>query len=195
MIINGIDFDVIVNVKKMRTINMRIKLIDGKYCLVINSFKKLKEKDILDLIARNKKGMDRLIKNRVINPLKDDETIILGKIYKKCDVTQKIVDNAFLEIENLFNKYKKVFNHPNTILKYRKMRSRWGACFINEDMIKLTTHIVHLPMYLIEYIVIHEFCHFTFANHSKDFYQLVSNYCPDYKLRVKEIKKYLYVLD
>ena len=37
----------------------------------------------------------------------------------------------------------------------------------------------------IEYVVLHELAHLVHANHSKDFYALISKHMPDYKARIK----------
>ena len=37
------------------------------------------------------------------------------------------------------------------------------------------------PIYIMEYIVIHELAHIKHKNHSKDFWMLVENFCPNYK--------------
>ena len=65
------------------------------------------------------------------------------------------------------------------------MKTRWGVCFITKDYITLTKATINIPLRLTEYIIIHEFCHFKYPNHSKQFYEYVKIYCPDYKERKK----------
>lgn len=38
-----------------------------------------------------------------------------------------------------------------------------------------------LPEYVIDAIIVHELCHLKYKNHSKEFYELVSKYIPNYK--------------
>ena len=54
----------------------------------------------------------------------------------------------------------------------------------------MVINIVHLPGELIDYIITHEFCHFKVHNHSKDFYDEVIKYCPDYKKCIKKLKEF-----
>lgn len=194
MIINNIDFEIIQNVKKIKKIYVRLKNINNKNCIVINTYKKLSVKEINDLINRNKQTMDKLIKNMKVNPLKDNEVLILGKVYDKKDYKQ-LFEYSINEITKMFNNYKTIFNKHNTLLKFRKMKTRWGVCHITKNYINLSTYLIHIPLEIIEYVIIHEFCHFKHPNHSKQFYIEVSKYCPNYKEMVKELKKYSYVMN
>ncbi|MDF9823720.1 putative metal-dependent hydrolase [Breznakia sp. PF5-3] len=70
-------------------------------------------------------------------------------------------------------------------IKYRKMKSRWGSCATRSNTITLNTNLIHYPMKFGEYVVFHELVHFIQPNHSKHFYQIIANYMPDYKERIK----------
>lgn len=194
MVINGINFNVIVNVKKIKRIYVRIKVIDDKYYLIINANKKLSMLQIEKLINANPKVIDRLIAPTNKMKIDDDKILILGTLYPKED-SDKLIKEAYNKIISLYNYYQNIFNKKNTILKFRKMKTRWGVCHITKNYISLTSYLIHVPIDLIEYVIIHEFCHFTYPNHSKQFYKYVSNYCPDYKKRVKELKSFSFLLN
>lgn len=194
MIINGIEFEVIVTVRKTRRISAKIKTKNTKHYLYISSYKRMDEKAVLRLINEHKPAIDRLISKMVLSPLKEDEILILGKVYEK-KVAPIYLKDAQLEIVKLFDYYKNLFNKQNVILVFKKMTSRWGVCYLKKDQISLTEYIVSIPLHLIEYVIIHEFCHFTYPNHSKKFYDLVSEFCPEYKRFKKELKSFSYVLN
>lgn len=194
MVINGINFNVIVNVKKIKRIYVRIKVIDDKYYLIINANKKLSMMQIEKLINANPKVIDRLIASTNKMKIDDDKILILGTLYPKED-SDKLIKEAYNKIISLYNYYQNIFNKKNTILKFREMKTRWGVCHITKNYISLTSYLIHVPVDLIEYVIIHEFCHFTYPNHSKQFYEYVSNYCPDYKKRVKELKSFSFLLN
>ena len=65
---------------------------------------------------------------------------------------------------------------------------------MQKNKIVLTTALVHVPKNIIQYVIVHEFCHFAQGNHSPAFYQEVSKYYPNYKEAQKEIKQYSYFL-
>ena len=47
---------------------------------------------------------------------------------------------------------------------------------------------------VIDYILVHEFCHLVHMDHSKDFYDLVSQILPNFKLAEKWLKENSYKL-
>ncbi|MBN3860062.1 DUF45 domain-containing protein [Neisseriaceae bacterium PsAf] len=58
----------------------------------------------------------------------------------------------------------------------------------------LNTHLIKLPLYLIDYVILHELCHFQEHNHSYKFYQLLQSVEPKWKQYREEIKQYIYHL-
>jgi len=79
-------------------------------------------------------------------------------------------------------------------LSFRKMRSRWGSCNAKTGNINLNLLLVHVPPLCYRYVIIHEFIHFIYAHHNHDFYRLLEKFFPDYKIAVKELKKYSFIL-
>ncbi len=82
----------------------------------------------------------------------------------------------------------------NVTLKDTK--SRWGSCSTMHN-INYNWRICLAPLYVIEYLVCHEVSHLQHPNHSKDFWQTLSELCPNYKegrswlkIKGKELYKY-----
>lgn len=65
-------------------------------------------------------------------------------------------------------------------LKLRAMRRRWGSCN-SEGLITLNTHLIKAPKACIDYVILHELCHLQEFNHSKRFYQLMGQVCPQWQ--------------
>ena len=55
------------------------------------------------------------------------------------------------------------------------MRTRWGVCNTKKKEITLNTLLIEKEVELIDYVIIHELCHFFEGNHSKDFWELVKS--------------------
>lgn len=66
-------------------------------------------------------------------------------------------------------------------LRVRSMTSRWGSCMPAKGAITINTKLMERPLGCLEYVMLHEFCHLVHPNHSKDFYQLVEQFMPDWK--------------
>lgn len=50
--------------------------------------------------------------------------------------------------------------------------SRWGSCSVRND-ISLSLHLMRMPDYLIDYIILHELCHTVHKNHGAKFHNLL----------------------
>ncbi|MFI3260439.1 MAG: SprT-like domain-containing protein [bacterium] len=78
---------------------------------------------------------------------------------------------------------------PEYSIKVRKMRTRWGVCNIRKKQITLNSELLKYTLPVIDYVIIHEMCHFFEANHSRDFWNLVEAACPNYNELKGELKK------
>ena len=74
-------------------------------------------------------------------------------------------------------------------IEIKKYKSRWGACFSKQNKVSFNLALVHLDKSLIDYVIIHELCHFIQPNHSKLFYQEIEKRLSDYKIREKRLKE------
>ncbi len=72
-------------------------------------------------------------------------------------------------------------------LKFRKLKRRWGSCSF-DNIITINISAIQLPLYLIDYLIIHELSHIKVKNHSKDFWREVKKYSPNWKELDTEIK-------
>lgn len=82
----------------------------------------------------------------------------------------------------------KGYNVPLAELQIRSMTSRWGSCHISKGKIVMNIRLALYPEVCAAYVFIHEYAHFIVPNHSKDFYNLVGELMPDYKICVNMLK-------
>ena len=68
-------------------------------------------------------------------------------------------------------------------VRIRTMKSCWGSCLVNKGIITLNRKLLMKPKECIEYVVVHELCHFIHPNHSKQFYSFMEQFMPDWKER------------
>ncbi len=77
----------------------------------------------------------------------------------------------------------KAMGVPFPTLKMRDMKSRWGSCIPGKGIITLNKRLIAAPEECIEYVAMHEFCHFIHPNHSENFHALMTKLMPDWKRR------------
>lgn len=61
-----------------------------------------------------------------------------------------------------------------------KMRKQWGSCSPKGEIL-LNPHLVKASRECMDYVILHEICHFKEHNHSKRFYRLLEQMMPNYR--------------
>lgn len=101
------------------------------------------------------------------------------------DFSEKIFGEI---LENIYPKFKKYnVNFPK--IKIRKMTKRWGSCLYKKEEIILNKKLIEIDRECIEYVILHELIHFIYPNHSKDFYNLITVFMPDWKKRKARLEE------
>jgi predicted metal-dependent hydrolase len=80
-----------------------------------------------------------------------------------------------------------------TGIKFNKIKitsamKRWGSCS-HDGNLSFTCRLVMAPIFVIDYVVVHELCHILEHNHSKAFWEHVQVILPDYKDARKWLKE------
>ena len=60
------------------------------------------------------------------------------------------------------------------------MKSRWGSCTPTKNLVVLNEKLLLVHPALVDYVIMHELCHFRVANHSAAFYRELSRVYPQY---------------
>ena len=75
-----------------------------------------------------------------------------------------------------------------TRVTVRNQKSRWGSCS-RRGTISLNWRLIQTPVYVRDYIILHELAHRRQMNHSEKFWQEVARLCPDYLQAKRWVKK------
>ena len=170
-----------------------LRVVDGQIQIRANIYFTIA--DDYDLLNRKKKWLIKILEQSSKNSLKDDEFLYFGQLKKLSDFDIKNLDSFYKDeikiiIPPLVEKYSKLMKlYPNSI-NYRKNKRTWGSCNYKNDL-KFNTQLCKFPKFIAEYVVIHELAHIKHKNHSKKFWDLVNEFCPDYKQREKIFKTLL----
>lgn len=126
-------------------------------------------------------GIYLYLKVKDKNNFTKKEKIITKYFDKQC---MKCFKEILIEMLSIFSKY----GVELPALKIRNMETRWGSCLPEKGIITLNKRLIEVPRNCIEYVVLHEYCHFIHPNHSKQFYAFVSMLMPDWKERKKVLE-------
>ena len=151
--------------------------------------------DAKDLINRKKEWIESSIQKMSEKSLNEDEFLLLGETKNYNDYNIKNIDKFYrAEIEKILpqkvEEYSKKMNLFPTSISYRKNKRTWGSCNYKNGL-NFNILLMKFPIEVMEYVIIHELSHIKHKNHSKDFWNLVSFYCPNYKEVEKSFKKFL----
>jgi predicted metal-dependent hydrolase len=202
--VDGINYDVILNKKRIRNIYVRFK----NNSISVSTPFLVSEKEIYNVLDKNidfiRKMIQRENKKNTITYLGNLVDVVSisnlknieysnGKIYVKDRF--KIDDNLkilalpiFMERLNyIYSLFEEAIPFPQ--LKIRKMTSRWGVCNRKTKSITLNSELIKYDIVYIDYVIVHELSHFVHFNHSKSFWMTVSKYCPQYKMIRKKLRE------
>ena len=202
--LDDILFNVIITRKKIKNIYFRVKedlniYVSANY-LVTNSY-------IEKLLEENKKDILKMYNNMKNKEVDKNKIYYLGdelEFYesKKINIedccaygpsiekiNEYLKKNSIKVFDERLNRLKVLFNDlPKFKLRTRNMKTRWGVCNKSSMTVTLNTELIYKDVTLIDYVIIHELCHFKHMNHSESFWREVEKYYPYYKLARKRLK-------
>ncbi len=101
---------------------------------------------------------------------------------KRLQIMEKRYRNAARDVFNAKVAYYHQFTKGTyTSITIRDQKSRWGSCS-SRGTLSFNYRLIFAPPKVLEYVVVHELCHLTHMNHSKDFWNMVAQIMPEYKI-------------
>ena len=117
-----------------------------------------------------------------------DHTIMIPSEKKLQSFLKKEMKRLFTEhYDYWYEQFEEPIHKPK--LKFRKMKTRWGVCNRREDSITLNTRLLEYDVKYLDYVIIHELSHLVHFDHSREFWEVVGKYCPEYKQLRKEMRE------
>lgn len=150
--------------------NVYIQIKDGK--VIIKAPKRISEKELEKIIEKKsgwiEKNLEKTSQKQEKSPLYTEEQF------------KKIVEKNASELINTTGLI------PRKI-RIRDIKYAWGSCSNNKN-ITINKKLISYSELAVRYVILHEFCHLKYMNHSKDFWDLVQKYMPEYKKAKAELK-------
>ena len=132
------------------------------------------------IIYKNIKVAELDVEDKIIK-------ISLPNKYKKAN-NERILDIAIdkmyeqiarVEVERAMEKTRILLGFAPEDYEIRKMSNELGRC--EENKITINPEIVKYDREVIDYIVLHEYCHLKYKSHCKSFIKMIEKYEPNYK--------------
>ncbi len=132
------------------------------------------------IIYKNIKVAELDVEDKIIK-------ISLPNKYKKAN-NERILDIAIdkmyeqiakIEVERAMEKTRILLGFAPEDYEIRKMSEELGRC--EENKITINPEIVKYDREIIDYIVLHEYCHLKYKSHCKSFIKMLEKYEPNYK--------------
>lgn len=200
-------YDVLIEKKLNKNTYIRVK---EDLTIHVTTNYLITNKQIKKLLDDNTKFLEKSIKRQKEKLEKENLFCYLGKVYDIIIIRTKdieFIDNRiYVKSMDYLNKWcrkqmKKLFqerldynytlfeeNIPYPNLRIREMKTRWGVCNRSNLTITLNSNLIKYDIEKLDYVIIHELSHLVHFNHSKEFWNLVNKYCPNYKRIRKELR-------
>ena len=142
--------------KRMKSVRLRVKSPSGEVCL--SAPYHIPEAELRTFVAA-RTGWIRQQQARIAaSPSARAEKASKEEIEAWCTVVKACVPPLVEQWAAILDV------HPKTIA-YRNMKSRWGSCQPETGRICFNIRLALYPPECLEYVVVHELCHFLEPNH------------------------------
>ena len=157
-------------IKYSKIKNIYIQIKNGK--IIVKAPKRISKKEIEKIIEQKSEWIKKTIE-------KENKKQKKKELYTKEEFKEIIEKNANELIQETGVR-------PNKIT-IKQIKYAWGSCSSKKN-ITLNLELIKYSQQAIRYVILHELCHLKYMNHSKDFWNLVEKYMPNYKQVKKEFK-------
>lgn len=127
------------------------------------------------------------------NALNMDNQYLYCDLSRDCKVNeQELIDKLYKyiakeEVQSAMEDLKVRTGLAPLECTIKNLKATWGICS-SKEKISINQNLMAYSRHAIEYVCLHEICHLKHMNHSKQFWNMVEYYMPDYKEAKKELK-------
>lgn len=168
----------------------------------LNEYEKRKNIGYENITLLGKKYSTKInfkcIKSPEVNLNELSIEIILPIQYKNTDfskIINLIINKLYLtiaeqEIDHIMEKARIMLNLAPENFELKILKNTLGTCI--DNTIIINPELFKYKKEIIEYIIIHEFCHLKYKTHSKNFYKMIKEYVPNYEKLSSELHNLQY---
>ncbi len=155
--------------------------------LIVRAPNRLPENQIVKFIEQRSAWIEKHIQEAIknVNRAKPEELNQDILVLKR--QTRQVVK---IKVEQ----FSKIMGLKYQDIKISKAKSKWGSCSPTNNL-SFSRVLAALPETVLDYVVIHELAHIKHKNHMQQFWNLVQEYCPDYKNQRRWLREHAYLLE
>ncbi len=150
--------------------------VDADCNITVRAPLKLSQKEIDKILLERKGWLEKTIilqreKKKLIKEYSDEDIKLLRKKAKEV-------------LPSKVEYYAKIMQVEPASVKINSAKKRYGSCS-GANNLNFSLYLMDKDERFIDYVVVHELAHIKHHNHSKDFYNFIEQFMPDYKQRLK----------
>lgn len=193
--------------KKSNCKKIKIRVIEGVVCV---SAPFTVSKKIIDDFVQEQEAWIKNQLDKNAQSKENDLICLLGNEYRLHYIDQKMCyvagnalylhpdktliqkflkQNAKKYIDLRFEFFCEQLHIHNISLQYGFYKSKWGSCTPSKHKICFNVNLIFMPLEFVDAIILHELAHLFHFSHSKDFYNLLCTWMPNYRQVLKENKR------
>ena len=124
----------------------------------------------------------------------EDDKLLLPDEMTPAGFAGWLKDQAAIVIRERVDYYAGIMGVEYTSVKMSGAKQRWGSCGAG-DTLNFAWRLVMCPLSVIDYVVVPELSHIINKDHSTNFWSLVAELLPDYKLSQKWLRQNRALMD
>jgi predicted metal-dependent hydrolase len=164
------EYEVQIDYKNVKNLRLRIRAETGT--IVVSAPTRAKQSAVENFVRTNTAWIEQQ----------------LEKIARRPNIPRVTNERLLLEAQSLTEYWQQKIGVETNRVRLRRMKTRWGVCNISTRIITINSELTKYPEQCLEYVVVHELAHLKIAAHNKEFWAIVENALPDYKLWRKTLK-------
>lgn len=119
----------------------------------------------------------------------NNHSLYVYSLNYKTTLEKYLLETLYNYISKKVDYYIELYHIPRPLINIKYYKSKWGCCYIYKNKVVYNKVLVHLDKKLIDYVIVHELCHFKEKGHNQRLYNMIEESIPDYKECIEKLKE------
>lgn len=95
------------------------------------------------------------------------------------------------ELQPMISRWSEKLEEDSIEWQVKQMKTEWGSCVPHKRLLIFNLELARVPRECIEFVIVHEFCHFLIDNHNKLFESLMTKRLPNWRTLRKNLNSFV----